>query len=236
MLLGEFPPRASETGLESLDLIDDEDGVTPVPEFYISKLRGPPSFPDHSDNEEHDLLDECFKRDVVWSLASSIAVLYGIIASGSSKNAFNGRHYHRNMRLHKESFNAQFRAEKITSGFSKIDPNLQKKLPRLRSAPSPETMEDVIVCPAFELLFQKIVQVEDGTECCMTVSYLKDFSLLLALVSAVRDKDLSRHLQAERVMLSLCFAFDHINYARYMSFQHVNLHMLEKHHDPAFTE
>ena len=37
-------------------------------------------------------------------------------------------------------------------------------------------------------------------------------------------------------MLSLCFAFDHINYARYMSFQHVNLRILEKHHDPAFTE
>jgi hypothetical protein len=70
----------------------------------------------------------------------------------------------------------------------------------------------------------------------MTISYLTDVSLLLALVSAVREKDLTRHMQAEREMLSLCFAFDHINYARYMSFQHVNLLMLEMCHDPAFTE
>ena len=131
----------------------------------------------------------------MWSLVSSIAVSYSIIASGSSENVFNGGHYHRNMRLHKESFNAQHRAEKITSGFSEIDPNLQKKLQWLRSAPSPEGMEDVIVCPAFELLFQRIVQVEDGTECCMTVSYLKDVSLFLALVSAVREKDLSKLIE-----------------------------------------
>ena len=93
-----------------------------------------------------------------------------------------------------------------------------------------------MACPALELLFQWIIQVEDGTESCMTISYLKDVSLLLALVSAVRKKVLSRHQQAERVMLSLCFTFDHINYARYMSFQHVKLGVLEMHHDPAFTE
>jgi hypothetical protein len=50
----------------------------------------------------------------------------------------------------------QFRAEKITSGFSEIDPNLKLKLQQLSSAPSPEAMEDVMVCPALELLVQKI--------------------------------------------------------------------------------
>ena len=129
----------------------------------------------------------------------------GTIAFGSSENAFNGGHYYRNMRLHKESFNAlvQFRAEKITSGFSEIDPNLKLKLQQLSSAPSPEAMEDVMVCPALELLVQKIVQVEDGTESRMTISYLRDVSLLLALVSAVREKYLSRHMQTEREMLSV---------------------------------
>jgi hypothetical protein len=72
--LGEVPSRASKIGLKSHDLIDNEDEVTPVPEFYIGRLKEPPSFPDHSDNEEHDLLDECFKRDIVWSLASAVSV------------------------------------------------------------------------------------------------------------------------------------------------------------------
>jgi hypothetical protein len=146
------------------------------------------------------------------------------------------------MRLHKESLNVlvQFRAEKITSGFSEIDPNLKLKLQQLSSAPCPEAMEYVkyvMVCPALELLVQKIVQVEDGTESRMTISYLRDISLLLALVSAVREKDLSRHMQAEREMLKLCCAIDHINYARYIvSFQHVNLLMLEMCHDPELSK
>jgi hypothetical protein len=72
--LGEVPSRASEIELKSFDLIDDEDEVTPVPEFNIGKLKGPSSFLDQSDNEEHDLLDECLKRDIVWSLASAVSV------------------------------------------------------------------------------------------------------------------------------------------------------------------
>ena len=53
--------------------------------------------------------------------------------------------------------------------------------------------------------------------------FLKDVSALLAMVSAVRESNLERHLAAERNMLSLTFAFDHQNYARYGSFQHVYL-------------
>ena len=40
-------------------------------------------------------------------------------------------------------------------------------------------------------------------------------------------------MEAERDMLKYCFAFDHINYARYMSFQHVYLSDLEAKGDPA---
>ncbi|CAB4022567.1 Hypothetical predicted protein [Paramuricea clavata] len=274
--------RMVSANRRNLDLIDDEDEVKTVPEFYVGKLKGPPLFPDHSDNEEHDLLDECLKRDIVWSLPSAVSVntneetannvgswtpfnkeitvvqhgkalleylpvipeapdykvcidfvdylcdllkeleighifahtdqshyleiteglrkrnnfngrispakvLQGIICNDiragtiafeSSENAFNGGRYYRNMRLHKESFNAivQFRAEKITSGFSEIDPNLKLKFQQLSSAPSPEAMEDVMVCPALKLLVQKIVQVEDGIESRMTTSYLRDVS------------------------------------------------------------
>ena len=68
------------------------------------------------------------------------------------------------------------------------------------------------------------------------MAYLKDVSSLLALVSTVRESNLEQHLQAEREMLKQCFAFDHINYARYMSFQHVYSRDLERRNDPAFTD
>ena len=40
--------------------------------------------------------------------------------------------------------------------------------------------------------------VEKGSECLLTVAYLKDVSALLALVSTVREGDFERHLQSER--------------------------------------
>ena len=72
-----------------------------------------------------------------------------------------------------------------------------------------------------------------GTQSKMTVAYLKDISSLLASVAAVRGGDFQLHMEAERDMLKYCFAFDHINYARYMSFQHVYLSDLEAKGDPA---
>ena len=67
------------------------------------------------------------------------------------------------------------------------------------------------------------MHIEKGSEYLMAVAYLKDVSALLALVSAVREGDFERHLQYEREMLRDCFAFDHINYARYLSYQHIFL-------------
>ena len=63
----------------------------------------------------------------------------------------------------------------------------------------------------------------------MTIRYLKDISSLLALVSA------ERHLQAEREILKYCFAFHHINYTRYLSYQQVYLTSLEANNSPAIS-
>ena len=50
---------------------------------------------------------------------------------------------------------------------------------------------------------------------------------MFAMVSAVREGNLERHLQSERKMLKQTFAFDHYNYAHYCSYQHVYLRSLE---------
>ena len=70
----------------------------------------------------------------------------------------------------------------------------------------------------------------------MTIAYHRDVSSLLALVSAVREDDFEQHLQAERDMIKQCFAFDHANYARYFSFQHVHLRDLEQKQSPAIED
>ena len=44
---------------------------------------------------------------------------------------------------------------------------------------------------------------------------------MLALIFAVRQQKFELHLAAERDLLPKCFAFNHINYSPYLTFQHV---------------
>ena len=83
---------------------------------------------------------------------------------------------------------------------------------------------------------------QNGTESKMTIAYLKDVSSLLALVVAVRDCNFELHfffelhLQAEREMIKHYFAFDHVNYARYLAYQQVYLRDLERKDHPAIND
>ena len=70
----------------------------------------------------------------------------------------------------------------------------------------------------------------------MTVSYLQDVSVLLSLVSAVRECNLEEHLQAERKLVDLALAFDHQNYGRYNCYQNVFLRNLQQTSHPTFEE
>ena len=49
------------------------------------------------------------------------------------------------------------------------------------------------------------------------LQYIKDISCMLALVYSVREKSIELHIAAERKLLPKLFAFDHVNYARYLT-------------------
>ena len=66
------------------------------------------------------------------------------------------------------------------------------------------------------------------THSSMMISYIRDVSEMLALISAVRENTIERHLQTERVLLPQLFAFGHLNYARYLTYQHIILSNLHK--------
>ena len=65
---------------------------------------------------------------------------------------------------------------------------------------------------------------------------MKDVSTLLALVSAVREECIERHLPAERRLTHLAFECDHPNYSRYCAYQNTYLTYLKQIHHPAFDE
>ena len=160
------------------------------------------------------------------------------IAFGSAPAAIEGRHYYRNMRVNKEIFCAlvQYRVENITNNYKDFDHNLKELFNSLSNSPSSENLSNVTQHEQFQYLFQNILKEETGSESKMTIRFLKDVSSLLALVSAVREKNFERHLQAEREMIKYCFAFDHVNYARYISYQQVYLRSLEKNNSPAIKD
>ena len=167
-----------------------------------------------------------------------ICVEADVIAKCSSYQAFEGRHCYRCLRVHKEVFDAlvQLWIEKLTDNHKTMDKNLYKCLKELRANPTPDTLDKVMESPAFAKMCADVLVYVEGTEEHFIVKYLTDISLILALVSAAREGNFERHLHAEREMRSLVFAFDHINYARYVSYQHSYLSQLSTSNNEAYGD
>ena len=104
----------------------------------------------------------------------------------------------------------------------------------LRKDPSPLSLSKVLQLPQIEELFQSLIKYKDGSDGEFTVAYLKVVNIMMYLVSAVRECNIEQHLQAEREMITLAFALDHQNYARYCSYQNVYLNRLKETMHPAF--
>ena len=60
--------------------------------------------------------------------------------------------------------------------------------------------------------------------------------MMVAIVSAVREGDIFKHLQAERELLKLVFAFDHVHYGRYNTYQHVLLCSMQRNIEDGFKD
>ena len=158
----------------------------------------------------------------------------GIIARGSADQAWEGRHYYRCMRVHKECFDAlvQYKFEDLTSNLENMNQELKDMLIEIRKGPSSETL--LLNTEEFKIVASQILQCKsEFSESNMTIEYLKVVSSMLAMVSAVREGSLERHLQAERDRIKQVFAFGHHNYARYLSYQHVSVRSMEQQNHPA---
>lgn len=161
----------------------------------------------------------------------------GAIAEGSSVQAVEGRHYFRAIRLHKQSFQAllTYRMKKM-GDVSLFGADFRHFLELLRCNPTPQHLDRFMSNPEFEKLCTTLMSSTDGTESKMVIEYLEDVSTMLALISSVREKHIERHLQAERALLPQLFAFGHVNYARYLTYQHVTLTNLPKSNPAAWEE
>ena len=162
----------------------------------------------------------------------------GVIAPGPADQAFEGRHYYRSMRIHKECFDSlmQLRVESITKNHREMNNELLSAIIDLRRSPNASSLKYMMSLSSFNDLFQSMKCVESKSEGEMTITYLKDVSSMLTMISAAREGNIQQHLEAEREMSSLVFAFNHQNYARYCSYNHINLRSMEEDKNPAFRD
>ena len=118
---------------------------------------------------------------------------------------------------------------------SKMNETSREVIANLRNDPSPTNLQSLLGLPVFKEICATLMHSE-GTQAKMMVEYLKDVSAMLCLIAAMREKSIETHLAAERTLLPKCFAFGHVNYARYLTFQHVNLQNVKMNHKDAWDD
>ena len=117
-----------------------------------------------------------------------------------------------------------------------MDDTLRNTLRSLRCEPSPDKLLEVMQLAQFEDIVERVLAFEEESDGELTVNYLKDVSLLLSLVSAVRECNIEQHLQAERNMIYPAFAYGHQNYVRCNTYQNVYLSYPKQIDHPAFHD
>ena len=122
----------------------------------------------------------------------------------------------------------QLRIEGLTKCHSETTPDLLGKLKKTRRSPTSSTLNDVMKSDEFSKLCVKALKYKPGTEKHVSVEYLNNVSLILPLISAVREGNFERHRQAENPLVRRCMAFDHPNCARYVRYQHFYLSNLQE--------
>ena len=188
----------------------------------------------------HQLL--CLQK-IMYKRYACIGLDKWIIGAGTTKSAsaaekaVQGRHYNTATRIYKEIFDAivQMRSEDVTGNYALMDGELKVKLTNLRKTVTAENLNKVIHDESFLELKKNIVSGE-STQCKMTVLLLKDISLLLSFIAAAREANIDLHLQCEREFLKLAHGFDHVNYARWGTYQHMYLSTMKKNNSPVYKE
>ena len=157
-----------------------------------------------------------------------------IIADGSVDKALEGRHYSRGTRLHKQAFEAllRFKCNTIEKDF---DPDFVGLIKKLRENPTHANLVALCSHEKFRLVKENIMAYT-GTMGEWISEYIRDVSKFLSRIAAYRDKNIELHLQAQEELLPLLFAFNHQNYARYLTYHHYELKSLEANNASAYEQ
>ena len=169
-----------------------------------------------------------------------LCVESGLLAEGSCAGVFNGKMYNRATRAHKCIYEAFMRL--IWYEFSnwlketkQVQPILNEKAyTELATSQGEAVLTSLLESEEFRELhahwaeFLDVLRYHNGNLCAFWMSYIDMVDILLGLLRASREGDWSLHLHANESLLPWCFAYDKINYARYLTANLAQLTQLEK--------
>ena len=162
----------------------------------------------------------------------------GIVAHGSANAVVEGRHYNRSLRCHKIMSEAlgrhRFQAflesitEEMQISVKKIVTNLVDSFP---SRLFDQCLDSLELSEVMEKYYSFIkLESEVSKTFAFWSSYIDIVDQLLQLIHATRTSDWEKHLQVTRSMMCWYFAYDHLNYARYLPAYWVEMTNLHRTH------
>ena len=160
-----------------------------------------------------------------------LAVESGIISEGSIDQLLDGRHYNRGIRFHKLLYGAflMIQWRDFLKELRLTSPELENEINNLLE--NVETLSENVNEKNFKSFkdsdvtlrmiskfndFRENLRRQSGELAGFWMSYVDMVSILLGLIRASREGDWRLHLHMVSKMIPWCFAYDRLNYARYL--------------------
>ena len=173
-----------------------------------------------------------------------LCVESGVIAEGSVSGVMDGRRYNRAVRLHKLVYEALMRLawkgflpwleENHSRDIHHLDGTL-KNINSFHSNVSQGTFQELMEsesCTHILKLFQVYLETlrDEHNLSAFWMSYLDMVEIMLDLVRASREGNWMLHQGAIRQMIPWCFAYDKVNYARFLTYYYAMMSRLPTEH------
>ncbi|KAL1251048.1 hypothetical protein QQF64_018844 [Cirrhinus molitorella] len=147
-----------------------------------------------------------------------------VVAPGSINGVISGHHYNRSMRAHKLLYESLQRIRLLTFLDSlplEDRDECMDVITEIKCAFQDRTMDVLCANEKFDKMCSKYVDFvkkrsAENPTFAFWSSYIDMVQILLLFVRATRESDWQLHLSTVRLLMAWFFAYDHVNYARYL--------------------
>lgn len=175
-----------------------------------------------------------------------LCVESGVVAGGSVSGVLDGRKYNRAIRVHKLVYESLMRIawceflNKYDGCITEILNDALEAIKDFSENITNETLKDIMnnsACSQLIDLFNQYLDYlrhDNGKLSSFWMSYIDMVDIVLGLLRGSREGDWLLHLASVRAMIPWCFAYDRLNYARYLPFYYEQMIHLEVEHPEVY--